>query len=127
MDLVEHHNPIGQTPETHEVMLDVERGEQRLIDGPDAIGREQWTLALGEPARTGDGLGWRGIDSAQSLDALVQSGRAMDQLDIQLHTGRELAQKRQGTIEHGIAGRLSRQGQIETPMPMAGLQSEMGE
>lgn len=39
MYLIEHHHSIGQPPEPHEVMFDIQHREERLIDGAHSIGR----------------------------------------------------------------------------------------
>ncbi|MNQ94270.1 hypothetical protein D3C85_1097780 [compost metagenome] len=136
MHLIEHHHAVAQPPQTHEVMLDVERGEQRLIHGADAIGRQQRAAALREPGGRGHTIAGRAIDAAQrhdlfdaaqSHDLFVEHRAAMHQLHIHCGIAGKAAQEGQGAAEQRITGGLGRQGDIEAAMLVGRLQTQMGE
>ena len=123
--LVQHHHPVGQAPETDEVMLDVEHAEQRLVDGADAVRREQRASALGEPGGGGEAFLRVFGDAAQALDVVVQGGAAVHQLQVQRALA-EGVEKGAGTLEQGVAGGLGGQGNVEPTVLVGGLQAQVG-
>ncbi|MDT4834172.1 hypothetical protein FQZ97_678060 [compost metagenome] len=127
MHLIEHHHPVAQAPKANEVMPDVERGEQRLIHGADAVGREQRAAALGEPGGRGHTVSRRAINATQRYDLFVEHRSAMHQLHIHDCIAGKAVQKGQGATEQRIAGGLGRQGDIQATMLVSRLQAQMGE
>lgn len=124
MHFIEHHHTIGQTPQAHEVVLDIERGEQRLIDRSNPVWRQQWTLALGKPRGSRQAFAAGMVDFAQMQHVFVHRRAAVNQLHLDRAFG-EAVKERQCPLEHRVAGRLRRQRHIQSAMIVGRLQAQM--
>ena len=97
----------AQTPKAYEMVLNVQSGEQRLVNRPNSVRREQWPLALGEPCRSRQALVAGIVDAAQMYHVLVHGRPAMNELHIDMIVD-EVVKESQRPPEHRIAGCLRR-------------------
>ena len=128
MYLIEHHHSIGQPPEPHEVMFDIQHREERLIDGAHSIGSDQRSLATGEPAGGFYPLTLLAILTPHILERghhLLTGGATVDQLQIRRRSVSKSIHKLASTGKQGIAGGLCWQGQIEATMAIGTLQVQV--
>ncbi len=125
MHFVKYHNLVRQPPEQNEVVLDVQRGEQRLVHRAHAIRREQRPPTTGEPGRGRHACTCAAGDPAQVQDLRVLPGPAVDQLHIRAVAAGKGLQESADPTEQGVSGRSRRQGEVQPAMLVGRLQAQM--